>query len=213
MFNYPKNIYQQSFIVFDSGFGALDLPPALVSDSDFGTGYSRIALYESTITDPVAVKADMESQITQATFSSVAVLWNFELSQDYQELGDALSEMTEIDEDNEWQIDAPVLSAACFVATELMTESFPAPKVFSHGPKSVVFNWSQDGDNLYLTISADRISALISTPERIRRRADYSLNQLMGPSDALLSIRAAYLNRPVRRLLSGAVSNPLELAL
>jgi len=84
-----------------------------------------------------------------------------------------------------------------------MANSFPAPRIFTHGPKSVVFNWSNEVDNLYLTISADKISALISSPERIKRRIDYSANELMNPSLALSSIRAAYSEKPVE--VTGAV--------
>jgi len=97
----------------------------------------------------------------------------------------------------------PVYNAACYVAAGLMANSFPAPRIFTHGPKSVVFNWSNEVDNLYLTISADKISALISSPERIKRRIDYSANELMNPSLALSSIRAAYSEKPVE--VTGAV--------
>jgi hypothetical protein len=145
------------------------------------------------------------------TFSSVPVIWESELrQQEYQELGAALSEMTKFEEGDEWKIDPPVYNAACYVAAGLLAHSFPAPRVFNHGSKSVVFNWSYGADNMYLTISADHISALISSPERIKRRVEYSVNELVDPSIALLSIRAAYFKKPVRRLVTGAVSDPAE---
>jgi len=152
-----------------------------------------------------------ESLILRTTFSSVPIIWDSELNQEYQELGEALSEMTELEEGDEWKIDAPVYNAACYVAAGLMANSFPAPRIFNHGPRSVVFNWSNEADNLYLTISADQISALISSPERIKRRIDYSANGLTDPSLALPSIRAAYWKKPVQRLITGAVSDPSEL--
>jgi hypothetical protein len=151
-----------------------------------------------------------ESLILKATFSSVPVIWDWELNQQYQELGEALSEMTELEEGDEWKIDAPVYNAACYVAAGLMANSFPAPRVFNHGPKSVVFNWSNETDNLYLTVSSDQISALVSSPECIKRRIDYSAKGLMDPSLALPSIRAAYWKKPVQRLITGVVSEPPE---
>jgi len=152
-----------------------------------------------------------ETLILRTTFSSVPVIWESELrQQEYQELGAALSEMTKLEEGDEWKIDPPVYNAACYVAAGLMAHSFPAPRIFNHGTKSVVFNWSYGADNMYLTISADHISALISSPERIKRRVEYSVNELTDPSVALLSIRAAYLKKPVKRLVTGAVSDPTE---
>lgn len=106
------------------------------------------------------------------TFSSASIASDLELIQKYQELGQALNEMTELEEGEEWRIDSPVYDAARYIASELMKMSLPAPRIFNHGPKSVVFNWSVGINNLYLTISADRMSALISTPERIQRRVD-----------------------------------------
>jgi hypothetical protein len=144
-------------------------------------------------------------------FSSVPVIWDSELrQQEYHELGAALGEMTKFDEGDEWKIDPPVYNAACYVAAELKANSFPAPRIFNHGAKSVVFNWSQGEDNMYLTISANHISALISSPERIKRRVDYSVNELTDPSFVLSSIRAAYFKKPVQRLVTGTVDEPTE---
>jgi hypothetical protein len=39
-----------------------------------------------------------------------------------------------------------------------------------HGPDSVVFNWTDGKDNLYLTVSKDQIAALLSSPEKILLR-------------------------------------------
>jgi hypothetical protein len=119
-----------------------------------------------------------ENQVLRMTFSSVPVISRSELSRDYWELGRALAEMTELDDD-EWKIDAAVFQVACRVATVLSEHSFPAPRVFNHGPKSVVFNWPRGNDNVYLTISSDFISALVSTPERIKRRVEFSTTQAL----------------------------------
>ena len=109
-----------------------------------------------------------------------------EIYQDYGDLADALSEMIAIEEDDEWRIDAGVYNAASFVAAQLMRLSVPAPSVFNHGPKSVVFNWSRQDNSLYVTVSADRISVLISAPERITKRVEFSAKELANPTPLLL---------------------------
>jgi hypothetical protein len=60
-------------------------------------------------------------------------------------------------------IRADVYSAACNAARRLSLTGVNIPTVFTHGPDSVVLNW--DAGNkaaFYLTISRDKISALIS---------------------------------------------------
>jgi hypothetical protein len=98
MFDYSTKIYKQALIVLDSSFGALELPPALIPGSYFGSGYSKVALYEPSLMDSMNTTMDMESQITRTIFSGAPVLWNSDLSQGYQELGEALGEITELDE-------------------------------------------------------------------------------------------------------------------
>ena len=39
-----------------------------------------------------------------------------------------------------------------------------------HGPDSVVFNWTDGKNDLYLTVSKDRIASLLSSPEKILLR-------------------------------------------
>ncbi len=205
------NIYRQAVVVLESSseLPNTHAPNVLVPDS---TGnYSHTVQMRPGVSEFVDASPRTESVILRTTFSSVPIIWQSELRREYQELGQALSEMTEVEEGDEWKIDAPVYNAACYVAEGLMASSFPAPRIFNHGPKSVVFNWSKDADNLYLTVSADHVSALISSPERIKRRIDLSANELMNPSFALSSIRAAYSEEPVKRLITGAVPDPSEL--
>lgn len=206
---YPASIYRQAMVILDSSSRSPDIPVPPVLDSSGRYAFTR-QLHPSD-SGFVDAMPPTESLILRTTFSSVPIIWDSELNQEYEELGEALSEMTELEEGDEWKIDAPVYNAACYVAAGLMANSFPAPRIFNHGPRSVVFNWSNEADNLYLTISADQISALISSPERIKRRIDYSANGLMDPSLALPSIRAAYWKKPVQRLITGAVSDPSEL--
>lgn len=111
-------------------------------------------------------------------FDSVPVLSSNDLSHEYQQLDLALAEMTRIETGDDWNIEGPVYEAAQYVASQLKQFSFPTPQVFNHGPKSVVFNWTNATNSLYLTISADRLSALVSSPERIKRRVEVDFSQM-----------------------------------
>jgi len=198
--NYPAKVYRQAMVILDSS----SKPPD-----------TSVSPYAQTVQVKLSATGFMDAMPTETlvmnTFASVPVIWESELrQQEYQELGAALSEMTKLEEGDEWKIDPPVYNAACYVAAGLMANSFPAPRIFNHGAKSVVFNWSYGADNMYLTVSADHISALISAPEHIKRRIEYSINQLMDPSVALPSIRATYFRKPVQRLVTGTVSDSKE---
>ncbi len=210
MLSYPTSIYRQAFVVLESNS---DLPnnymPNVLVLAPSGT-YAHTGPVSPSVPEFVDASPRTESVILR-TFSSVPIISQSELRQEYQELGTALGEMTEFEDGEELKIDAPVYIAACYVASELMANSFPAPRIFNHGPKSIVFNWSNEADNLYLTVSADHISALISSPERIKRRIDWSANQLTDPSLALSTIKAAYSQEPVKRLITGKVADPPEL--
>lgn len=202
MLNYSTNIYQQALVVLNSSYGAPNV----------SVGTSGISILPSSFTDTTPAVSTTESLVLMSTFSSAPTIWGLELTQNYQELGQALNEMTELEEGEDWRIDPPVFHAARYIASELMRMSFPAPRIFNHGPKSIVFNWSIGGNDLYLTISADRMSALISSPERIQRRIDYSANQMIDSSFTLLYIESAYFGKPVERRVTGTTSNPLELS-
>ena len=127
-----------------------------------------------------------KTQILRTVVSSTFVLPS-EQSQEYMELGKALGEMVELADDDEWRIDKPVYATACYIAAELKFASIPAPRIFNHGPKSVVFNWTAEYNNVYFTISSDRISALASSPKRIEKRIDRSLKQITNPALLLSS--------------------------
>jgi hypothetical protein len=170
---------------------------------------SHIKRLDSSVPVPPAEMVPW-NQVLRKTFSNTPVIWQTQLDKEYQDLGDALTQMTELEDESEWVIERPVYDAACFVAAGLMASSFPAPRLFNHGPKSVVFNWTDDNkNNLYLTVSADRISALVSSPERIKKRLDYSAKELLNYRNLLGSLRSAQLEQPVLMLASGT-SDPSE---
>ncbi|MBV8277069.1 MAG: hypothetical protein JO170_17675 [Verrucomicrobia bacterium] len=118
---------------------------------------------------------------------SAFLIQEWELSQQYGELKKTLKDLVALEEEDDWKIEESVYAAASYYATELRSGSVPAPQVSVHGPKSVVFNWSNGFYNLYLTISANRVSALLSSPERIIQRKEYSKNELTSPLALLYS--------------------------
>ncbi len=151
---------------------------------------------------------NQENLVFGTSFTRVPMIWQSELAEEYQELGYALSTMTELDETDEWKIEQPVYEAASNVAVQLMANAYPAPRVFTHGPKSVVFNWSQDNNNLYLTISADKLSALISTPQEIKRRIDYPASAFLNPAFVLTSLESTGSRQPLTVITSSASTPP-----
>jgi hypothetical protein len=138
-----------------------------------------------------------ETVTTKGSISTVPIVWESELFNEYRELGEALAELKELDEDDEWKIEAPVYDAARSVAFGLMINWFPAPKILHHGPDSVVFNWTSKTDNLYLTISSDRMSALISSPERIKRRIEFPAQMFQNPVPVIRYLQSVYLEQPI----------------
>jgi hypothetical protein len=128
------------------------------------------------------VVPQMENHFLRVTFSSVPIIWQSDIDQEYQDLGSALSEMTQVDDEDDLRIDRNVYQVACQVATSLLVNSYPAPRIFNHGAKSVVFNWAQGKTNLYLTISSDFVSVLLSSPERIKERIELSTKNPIRPS-------------------------------
>jgi hypothetical protein len=119
------------------------------------------------------------SQVIGDAFAASGIMnLNEVLSLGYGELGETLHEYTICG--GEWGIDQSVYNAAVYVASGLMITGRPAPEVFTHGPGSIVFNWVNytNQNILYLTISSDKISALLSSPSGILKREDaYPLQQ------------------------------------
>ena len=206
MLTYHTETYQQAFVVIDSASSSEGMSaPNLLKDSAGAGSYAGL-VHAGIPSASTASQPYTQTLVLGTPFSSISVVNKAELSREYQELGQALSEMTELEEGDAWKIETPVYVAACFVAAGLMSYSLPAPRVFNHGQKSVVFTWSHEADSLYLTVSADRMSALISSPQRIKRRVEYSLKDLTNPALALSSVRAAYLGEPVKLLVTGSVA-------
>lgn len=86
---------------------------------------------------------------------------------EYFDLAQTLKDMHD-GEDAELSIDSAVYNTSLQVAAALFEINIPAPYVFSHGPKSVVFNWDDGVHNLYLTIGKTRLWAATSTRDKIQ---------------------------------------------
>jgi hypothetical protein len=110
-------------------------------------------------------------------------------SPEYQHLESALFELRSSDDD-QLKIEAPVYGASMQVAAMLVEQSVRQPTIFSHGPKSVVFTWSLNSNDLYITITANRMSILVSSREGIQRRVDITRPQV-DKTDALFSALGA----------------------
>jgi hypothetical protein len=169
---------------------------AFTSDALVGTGLGPSAsgrLFDTTFSQPsyslakgtwftqsattfnVAIEPTPPIQAARISNSSTVI----SPVEDYDELASALDDMVSPEIDEDIRIKQSVYDASRNVAAWLMTHSILAPQVFSHGPNSVVFNWSDGVRNSYLTISAGGIfSALVSSPDRIKFRRDYSVNEL-----------------------------------
>ncbi len=131
MFNHQAKIYQQALIVLDSSVGAPGLPLSQTSHDNFETDYSGVTLYQPALTEPVGAWVEIDCQITRDAFSSVPVLWASDLGQSYQELGEALSEITELGQEDDWRIEFPLFTIPRDnIASELMRMSFSRPKSF-----------------------------------------------------------------------------------
>lgn len=196
MSTYLAPIYRQFVVVLDpTSASPLDAP-------------STVGAYSSTTSEATGTAAlpSTEVFIWGTLVASVPIAWKSELVQEYRELGEALAELVKLEADDESHIEPAVFRTVCFVANELMVNLLPVPQILTHGPKSVVFNWSNGSDDLYLTISTDHLSALVSSPERIKRRTEWSVRTLMDPALFLSSIRKAYLQNPPTALIEGILS-------
>jgi hypothetical protein len=118
------------------------------------------------------------------------------LTREYEELGGCLAALAS-DVDSEWKIDAPVFEVAQFVATELMENAYPAPRLLVHSPTSVVFFWGDGAKDLYLTVGAENISGLVMAKNEIEFRFDFPRSALPRASILRPALESARLGRPV----------------
>jgi hypothetical protein len=117
---------------------------------------------------------------------------------DYTELKDTLTDLYNLEEGEPWRIDQVVYDASIQVAAALLEKNIPKPSVFTHGPKSVVFNWIYADNSLYLTITGSRLAVLVSSPETIQFRAE-----IAGPC-------VTYADRFLSAMSSAKLSSPSE---
>lgn len=129
---------------------------------------------------------------------------------DYGDVGEALSDLSSLDIDDEARIEGGVFDAALFVATMLMAGAADVPKIFSHGPKSVVFNWDDDGENKYLTVSDQKVYLMKSTVESIDFKSHILLKDLYASLRNGFSLSAFVSKRPAVTKILEYTSSPLD---
>lgn len=125
-------------------------------------------------TSSASVQNGTTDIVISKAMSHVPVLTPQQLRAEYADVGKALSELKSIEAGDEWQIDEDVFDVATKLGANLLLRGWPAPHVYSHGPKSVIFNWEKGRDNFYLTISADKVSVLMSGPDSIKARRTFT---------------------------------------
>ncbi len=201
MSNQTDTVYLQAIMV------SSEPAEGIAFDTSYADQTYQVTPWKPSSTGIIAVSPQSKGGIVRSIFSNVPVVEYGKLRSEYRELGEALSEMTELDAQDEWKIEAPVYDAARYVAVQLMANAFPPPQLFNHGAKSVVFNWSNKDNNLYLTVSADKISALISSPERIKCRVDVDFSRLPNTIYALSSsVEDEAYERQIVLFVTGAIS-------
>src|SRR6266567_3812547 len=133
--------------------------PAIVGQSTIVFGMSTLSGSGALITGSGATggTTHLEGRVTSSTTTIPSPTVLEIQAAEYAELEQALSDLRGLDDDEQWKIDDTVYSASVQVAAVLMQNSVPTPSVFTHGSKSVVFNWSAEGNNLYLTVSPSRL--------------------------------------------------------
>jgi hypothetical protein len=142
-----------------------------ISLVDTNTYNNQTILNSMNITSSNTVALAYFSGTSASNFSGVAFVLG------YGEVNGALNELYTLASDEDWKLNGQVYNKSVQVAAILMETQIPPPKVLSHGSNSVVFNWSAADTNLYLTISADKMSAMISTVAAITFKAE-----IVGPS-------------------------------
>jgi hypothetical protein len=114
----------------------------------------------------------------------------------YAELHQALTDLHSLSDDADWKIQTPVYCASLQVAAALAEKNIPKPSVFTHGARSVVFNWSGNDVDLYLTISKSRLSVLVSSTKGIEYRTEFSPDSGEDTNRFLSALRSVRLIAP-----------------
>jgi len=161
-----------------SSFGAGGVPGLEESGSSIanagGGQYRHTASAFVSVTSNSAVPSLGDYASTNTAVTQAGVFPSQEIrSILYKDVSEALGQLHGVADDS-WRIDTGVYAASMQVATALMANNIPQPGVFTHGPRSVVFNWTRGDTNLYLTVSRSRLSVLVSSADGIELRAKWT---------------------------------------
>jgi len=116
-------------------------------------------------------------------------------AQGYSELSQTLTELGNSSQDDEWHIDIEVYNTSVQVAAALFDKNIPTPHVFSHGPKSVVFNWEDGRNNLYLTVGKSRLWAAVSSASEVKTRMELTAPAHNIAGDFMKGLQQSFSNR------------------
>jgi hypothetical protein len=186
-----------------SAISHVTAPETNISAYSTSTANAPVAFVPLTFTNRIIIRTTYLSAPSKGTPA---------LAFDYRDLGNALKEMAEADDDDDWKIGEGVYDIASSFAEMLLAASCPAPRLLSHSPQTVVFNWCQNAKNYYLTFSPNGVSALMSTPENIQARKDWSTKELSASVVDLLLAGANYPKPSLRRLTAGTDVNSEDVA-
>jgi phage repressor protein C with HTH and peptisase S24 domain len=98
-----------------------------------------------------------------------------EWEEDYSRLFEELALLANEEEAGEHYIKDEVYQVAVRLMEIAKGAGRVTPKIFSHGPDSVVFNWKDGATEVYATISADTMAILMSGPNGITHRSTHPL--------------------------------------
>jgi hypothetical protein len=115
----------------------------------------------------------------------------------YRQLSETLDDLSSSSDDDEWHIDIDVYNTSIQVAAALCDKNIPAPHVFCHGPKSVVFDWHDGNHNLYLTIGKCRLWVAVSSASEITTRLELTDPMRNVAVDFLQGLQQSFVNRPL----------------
>jgi hypothetical protein len=75
------------------------------------------------------------------------------------------------------EITQEVLESSFDILNRLVELEIPAPRVFAHNPKSMVFHWTLGERSIYATVSNKKVGVLISSPSNIEFRTSLSIDE------------------------------------
>lgn len=174
------------------------------ADTRISMGSSTI-YGQSSVTEIQKLEENSGFFVTAMSPAITGAYFSRDLTVEYQDLGEALTQLLQVEFEDERKIDEQTYKSAYLVAGYLHSNSIPAPRLFTHGSRAIVFTWSTGEENRYVTISREAVSTLVSTHSRIERRAEYEISPGTIPNGTTGYIGAIWIRNP--KLLGDTTSD------